>query len=243
MSVSSAAKTTSASGEDPLARMAFVGNVHRLYALGYARLNAQNFCDADENRLTQVFVQAMRDATEDPDAPEAIVNFAVHEKQRQNDGTLEGNSRLELDICFERTGRGTRPIFKVEAKPLGAKHPVGTERLQRKTFLGPDGLGAFLTSEYAGEQHDAGMLGYVQSKTIEEWASQLEDQLKESPGQFDVTVDGTWQVNPFIHGPAKTYRSRHSRGGATAPITIFHTLLDFRREAPSERGESSNSSA
>ncbi|HET6251283.1 MAG TPA: hypothetical protein VFE47_26605 [Tepidisphaeraceae bacterium] len=197
--------------------------------LGYSRLDAKAFGEADENRLTQVFVDAMRAATQDPTAPEAIVNFAIHEKQRQNDGERKGNSRLELDICFERTGRGTRPIFKVEAKPLGPNHHLGTERLQRKTFLGQDGLGAFLSSEYASEQQDAGMLGYVQSKTIEEWVSRLAEMLGISPGDFGVTVDGTWRAQQFPDGPAFTYRTCHSRAGVASPITISHTLLDFRK--------------
>ena len=215
------AEATSSSGPDPLARLAFIGNVHRLFALGYARLDAPTHSAANENRLTQVLVEALRAATQDPTAPDAVVNFSIHEKQKQNDGELEGNYRLELDICFERTGRGPHPIFKVEAKPLGPSHPVGT-------YLGPKGLGAFISSEYASEQGDAGMLGYVQSNTIEEWVDSLGGKLGTSPGDFGVLPDGAWQANGFPGGPAFTYRTRHNRLGGFAAITIFHTLLDFR---------------
>jgi hypothetical protein len=227
MSVSSTADATSSSGDDPLARLAFIGNVHLLYALGYSRLDSREFSTADENHLTQVLVEALRAATEDPAAPEAIVNFTIHEKQRQNDGVLEGNSRLELDICFERTGRGPHPIFKVEAKPLGPTHALGTTSDQRKTYLGQDGLGAFISSEYAREHRDAGMLGYVQSKTIDEWVEGLADRLGVSPGNFSVTADGTWAPNSFPNGPTFTFRTRHARHGGLGSITIFHTLLDF----------------
>jgi hypothetical protein len=228
MSVSSTADATSSSGQDPLARLAFVGNVHRLFALGYARLDAPKYGSADEDRLTQVLVEALRDAIQDPAAPEAVVNFSVHEKQKQNDGQREGNYRFELDICFERTGRGPHPIFKVEAKRLGADHPVGASLEHKRTYLGRDGLGAFITSEYASDQDDAGMLGYVQSKTVEEWIDSLGDKLGTSPGDFNVSVDGTWQASGFSGGPAFTYRTRHNRSRGFAVITIFHTLLDFR---------------
>jgi hypothetical protein len=235
MSVSSAADATSSSSDDPLARLAFVGNVHRLFALGYARLDAPTLSTADENRLTQVLVEALRAATEDPFAPESVVNFSIHEKQRQNDGKLEGNSRLELDICFERTGRGTHPIFKVEAKPLGPGHHLGITSAQRKTYLGQDGLGAFISSEYASEHEDAGMLGYVQSKAIEEWVDLLQERLGASPGDFSITSDGAWQAHGFSDGPPFTYRTRHARAKGFAAITIFHTLLDFRRRRKGAR--------
>src|SRR5207244_566741 len=97
---------------------------------------------ADENRLTQALVEALRAATQDPNAPDTVVDFSIHEKQKQNDGELEGNSRLELDICFERTCRGPHPVFKVEAKLLGPDHPVGSSLAQKRCYLGQDGLGA-----------------------------------------------------------------------------------------------------
>ena len=178
--------------------------------------------------MTQVLVEALRATTEDPEAPEAVMNFAIHEKMRQNDGVLDGNSRLEFDICFQRTGRGTHPMFKVEAKRLGQRHRVGTSLEQKGTYLGQDGLGAFMSAEYASEQEDAGMLGYVQSNTVEEWAESLAAMLGTASGDFNVSPDGTWQAHGFPEGPAFTYRTRHTRSGGFAAITIFHTLLDFR---------------
>jgi hypothetical protein len=192
--------------------------------MGYGRLPASTLSNANEDHLTEVFVKAMRDAAEDPNAPEAVIDLHIHEKQRQNDGTREGNARLELDIVLERTGRGSRPAFAVEAKRLGPAHPV-------TTYLGEHGLGAFISSEYAVDHEDAGMLGYVQSKTIGEWIGSLAGKLGTAPGDFSVSPDGVWQASPFPHGPASTYRTRHARAGGSQAITIFHTLLDFRASA------------
>ena len=126
----------------PVDRLAFIGNVHRLLALGYARLFPRDYRDAEENLLNQAFVAALRAAVEDLSAPRWAIHFSVHEKRKQNDGQRLGNARFELDIVFERTRRGVHPRFSMEAKRLGPAHPV-------TTYLGPEGLGAFMTGEYA----------------------------------------------------------------------------------------------
>ena len=221
MSIRSAADEVRATdASDPMVRLAFVGNVHRMLSLGYGRLDPAIYHAADENRLTQVFVAALRQVSEDVASPSWAAHFAVHEKQRQNDGELQGNSRLELDIVFERTQRGPHPTFVIEAKRLGPAHPV-------ETYLEEQGLGAFISCEYAADHNDAGMLGYVQSKTVEEWCDSLDRKLGVSPGEHHVDANGCWQRHIFRDGPPNTYRSRHLRARKRGPITIYHTLLDF----------------
>ena len=221
MSIRSAAdETPSPARPDPVDRLAFIGNVHRLLARGYDRVARQGCCRADENLLNQVLVAALRGVVEDPGAPSWAIHFSIHEKRKQNDGQRQGNARFELDIVFERTGRGTRPLFIIEAKRLGPDHPV-------KIYLGSEGLGAFLSGEYAPEHDDAGMAGYVQSKTVNAWCNTLADALGESPGGYGVEPDGKWQRQAFRDGPKETFRTRHARSGGQRPITVYHTLLDF----------------
>ena len=205
---------------DPTVRLAFIGNVHRLLALGYARLDAPTYHEADENLLTQDLAAALRKVTEDMQGPRWASHFSVHEKRRQDDSQRQGNDRFELDIVFERTQRGVHPCFVIEAKRLGPTHPV-------KIYLGPEGLGAFISCEYAKEHDDAGMLGYVQSEKLDDWCSSLESRLVVSPGKYSVEATGTWQRHSFRGGPATTYRSCHKRSIGCRPITIYHTFLDF----------------
>lgn len=205
---------------DPTMRLASIGNVHRLLAWGYQHLDARKYHSADENLVTQDLTAALRKATQDVRNPRWTCWFSIHEKSKQNDGNLEGNSRLELDIVFERTQRGLHPHFVIEAKRLGPDHPVGE-------YLGPDGLGAFISCEYAKEHDDAGMLGCVQSKTLDDWSRSLECRLSTTPGKYSVELSGTWQCHSFRGGPATTYRSCHKRATGRGPITIYHTLLDF----------------
>lgn len=221
MSIRSAAdETPSPMRPDPVDRLAFIGNVHRLLARGYDRVVRQGCSLADENFLNQALVAALRGAVEDPGAPRWASSFSIHEKRKQNDGQRIGNARLELDIVFERTERGVHPRFTMEAKRLGPAHPVGT-------YLGSEGLGAFISGEYAPEHDDAGMLSYVQSKTVSRWCNSLAVELGESPGRHDVEPDGKWQRQAFRDGPEETFRTRHARSGGWGPITVFHTLLDF----------------
>lgn len=228
MSIRSAADDVGTnSAPNPTARLAFVGNVHRLLASGYARLDAPKYHEADENLLTQDLAAVLRKVTDDMQGPRWASCFSIHEKRKQNDGMLQGNSRLELDIVFERTQRGVHPCFVIEAKRLGPMHPI-------KTYLGPEGLGAFISCEYAKEHDDAGMLGYVQSETLDVWCDSLRCELAAALGKHCVEANGTWQHYSFRGGPATTYRSRHKRSARRGPITIYHTLLDFRaREATS----------
>jgi hypothetical protein len=221
MSIRSAAgHVDTKDASDPMMRLAFIGNAHRLLALGYAHLDAPKYHEADEDVLTQDLKAALRKVTEDMQGPRWANHFSIHEKQRQDDSQLQGNSRLELDIVFERTQRGVHPCFVIEAKRLGPTHPI-------RIYLGPEGLGAFISCEYAKEHDDAGMLGYVQSETLDDWCSSLESRLATSPGKYSVEPTGTWQRYYFRDGPATTYRSCHKRSTGHGPITIYHTLLDF----------------
>jgi hypothetical protein len=217
---SAADETPSPARPDPVDRLAFIGNVHRLIARGYGRVSRQGYCRADENLLNQDFIAALRGVVDDPGAPPWAIHFSIHEKRKQNDGQRIGNARLELDIVFERTGRGVHPRFSIEAKRLGPAHPAGT-------YLGPKGLGAFLSGEYAPEHDEAGMLGYVQSNTVSAWCNALADKLGDPSGGYGVKPDGKWQRQAFRDGPKETFRTRHARSGGRGSITVFHTLLDF----------------
>jgi len=201
-------------------RLAFIGNAHRLLARGYDRLPRRGYCHRDENFLNQVLVAALRDAVADPNAPHWAIHFSVHEKRKQNDGQRLGNSRLELDIVFERTRRGEHPRFSIEAKRLGLTHPVSK-------YLGSEGMGEFISGRYAREHDEAGMIGYVQSKTVNRWGSSLARELGESPGKYDVEPDGKWHRLRFPDGPEETFQTRHARSGERGPMTVYHTLLDF----------------
>lgn len=114
----------------------------------------------------------------------------------------------------------TRCRFQFESKRLGKRHTV-------KNYLGPEGLGCFLRGDYSSDEDEAGMLGYVQSGDLIDWANRLSMALAESSGDYEVDPN-----NPFVPFPAglsalPTYCSKHERKAVGVPIVLYHTLLKF----------------
>ena len=208
---------------DPLVRLAFVMNVHRLLQRGFDRMIRGRYKSEEEEVITGALTQAIEQVLEDPNAPEWAIHITIHEEKRKHDGTRRGKKRLRLDFEFERTGRGCRPRFEIEAKrlSLSPKHRVSG-------YLGPKGMGAFLSGEYAAQHGDAGMVGYMQSHTPEHWRDELAAKLGTSPGKFGIEPKGEWQPVHIAEGPSDTHQTTHRRAIGQTSIVIYHTLLDFR---------------
>jgi hypothetical protein len=119
-----------------------------------------------------------------------------------------------------RTQHGRRPRFQCEAKRLHSDSSLGE-------YLGQDGLGRILNGDYAAQHPDAGMLGYVQSGTPEEWANKLESKLKDEDGPYDVLRGGGLRPMKLSRSLSHTFYSRHNRAPVKAPIDMYHTLLLF----------------
>jgi len=63
--------------------------------------------------------------------------------------------------------RRPRPKYHFEAKRLRKPQSI-------KDYCGEDGLQCFLSSRYAQESDEAGMLGYVQCDNISTWVERLQ---------------------------------------------------------------------
>jgi len=81
----------------------------------------------------------------------------------------------------------------------------------------------YLCGAYAADQNEAGMLGYVQTGAVEEWAATLDRKL--GPDNT-ATDEGSWRPMTVIPG-LPTYRTCHARSVETPPIAIYHVLLTF----------------
>jgi hypothetical protein len=115
---------------------------------------------------------------------------------------------------------GAKPRFRFEAKRLTSGRSV-------TAYLGKDGLQMYIRGEYAADQDDAGMLGYVQTGEPTAWAAQLEARLKEKPVQYAVCTGGHWTSCSLTSEIPLTFRSVHDRLSIGRPLVVFHTLLDF----------------
>jgi hypothetical protein len=112
-----------------------------------------------------------------------------------------------------------RPRFHFEAKRLGPKNRVGA-------YLGKDGLGCFVTAQYARESDEAGMLGYVQNDTCDAWVRKIESSLHKNRARHRMVKGTSWEPCSVIDELSNSYLTRHNRP-TLGPIRVYHTLLLF----------------
>lgn len=201
----------------------FRRHVHEILYMGYRRLDYAQLTSSEEPEITGELVRAMREAMQDGGAPHWVVNYALpkDDPPLNVEGRL-GKRRPRADIEFERTQLGPRPVFRFEAKRLNGIHPVSA-------YLGPDGLGCFVSGRYPADGEEAGMLGYVQSDDEATWADRINSCISSHRRQYALRPDGTWRKVAIVSGLGYTYRTRHDRPSPLPPITIGHVLLRFCR--------------
>lgn len=202
----------------PAYRQVFVTRVHQLLELAYRRSDPTTFQASQETAITGELVRIMDDVIDDPASPRWIRHFSVHDDPPVNAPGRLGRSRKRLDIKVVSAHRSPRSRFSFEAKRLGEDNPTGD-------YLGEEGLGCFLTGDYARDEGDAGMLGYVQSGTLGDWAGKIGDRISGAAKEFGLIVGQAWTHRPFRNGPAHTYHTRHARKSVGRHIDVYHTLL------------------
>ena len=201
-------------------RAAFRRHCHELLAIGYAKLDAASLRDEEETVITGKLALAMNYALESSDAPTWAAYFIVLDDPPVNAPGRTGKRRRRVDIEVVKTQRGKRPRFQFEAKRLCHSGSV-TE------YVGPDGMGLFLAGEYARNHPEAGMLGYVQDRTPNDWAAKIEERLSGDRTKYGVTNDGDFRQQNLTPALDNTYHSAHDRPSVGRPISIFHTFLRF----------------
>jgi len=130
-----------------------------------------------------------------------------------------GKRRLRTDIIISYAA-GNRPEFFFEAKRLH-RTKAGASR-----YSGLDGLGCFISGRYAGRYHEVGMIGYVQSDTLEHWQKALQSKIKTDDRKLKVT-----HIDKRVLFPDSfpfEWASLHQRE-ALVPVKVFHILLDCRK--------------
>ena len=149
-----------------------------------------------------------------------MVFFSPHEEPRVHDRLRKGKRRRKVDLRVDSSLSRPRTRFSFEAKRLGKHHPVGK-------YLGEDGMGCILTGAYARDDDEAGMLGYVQSRTLQQWADKIRSTLETDPSRYNMPKHGRFSSVEIVDGLDHTYRSNHDRPFVGRRVSIFHTLLQF----------------
>lgn len=216
-------RTTGRSANDDRARRAlyrqrFVRKVHELLEAGTARAGMGRYYDKAEPEITGLLVTAIRATIEDIASPPWMSHFAIHDDPPVRSRGRLGKKRPRVDIEFERTQQGRHPRFQFEAKRLRSTASA-------RAYLGPSGLGCFLSGRYGRELEDVGMLGYVQRGDQATWAQTIAALLASEPRRYFMRRDGRWQQVPLAPQLRHTYSSKHTRSSPKTPITIYHSLL------------------
>ena len=133
-------------------------NAHRLIAIGYRKALPQIKSSArrDETHTTGFIAEAI-DGWLNQEEPEGFDGYSVLDDppERSYGGTRAGRSRLRSDLVITYSNR-PRNRFVCEAKRL--KSGRGVE------YIGSDGMGCFISGNYAQDYLEVAMLGYVETK-------------------------------------------------------------------------------
>lgn len=186
--------------------------------MGHKRLDPTSFASAEEDDITGVLVQEIRQVIHDPDSPDWVDHYHVVEQVPQNINAQRGKRRPKMDIEFERGGRGPQPRLGFEAKRLGRGNAVGN-------YLNDEGLGAFLSGYYPTTHGDAGMLGYVQDRSPAEWSTNLATALHGDRKKYRIAPSGNWQPIS-IHAAAPAAFTIHEDPNGKR-LSVTHVLLPF----------------
>lgn len=198
----------------------FLRRAHSLLGRGYAALDPSKYSSVEEEDITGDLVQAMQIVEDDPNAPPWVRLFSVHDDAGIHDPKRKGKRRRRLDIRIDSAAQRPRNRLSFEAKRLGPNHGVSI-------YLGENGLQRFIDGRYAEGETSAGMLGYVQTGSPDEWAEKIEKAIARDRAKLHLLASSPWRREQLVVELTHTYRSGHSRPSIGQPVEIYHTLLPF----------------
>jgi hypothetical protein len=205
----------------------FVRRVHSLIHLGYGRLIPAKYVTAQETEITGDLAYEIEGILEEA-TENWMLFFRVYDdppvnlpkKKGKSAVVGKGRARKRVDIKLDSSETSPYTRFQFESKRLGKNNSEGK-------YLGSDGLGCFLSGDYANAESRAGMLGYVQQHDEDTWATRLETAIANDITVYRITSDGGWVCNPPIAEFPHTYVTCHNRGKDLVPIRLYHSLLRF----------------
>jgi hypothetical protein len=193
--------------------------VHQLIAWGYEDSRSKIKSDNEEEpSISGFIVESIVDRLRAPNCPAWCKYYFVQEDRPERVQGRSGKSRLKPDIVIEANFDG-RPEFVFEAKRL-RKNGYGVAR-----YVGPAGMGCFVSGLYAARYGETTMLGYVQSGSLEHWKDEIKNAINKSGTELE--LNSPQHEVEIIDALPFEWVSEHRREGIGRTVTIFHILLDF----------------
>lgn len=198
---------------------AFRRDAHQLIAWGYEDTRHKINSNRDEEEISGFLYDAIQTRLRLSDCPNWCNRYAVKNEDPFSSETRIGKHRKKTDIIIEEVATAGRPEFIFEAKCLNYRK----SHHRKNNYIGQEGLQRFVRAEYAANYPEAGMLGYLQSDTLQIWTKSLKTDIEKNgsklnlmPPQKDVNI-----VDAF---PCE-WVSKHTRG-KQGTISIYHVLLE-----------------
>ena len=195
----------------------FRRDAHQLLAWGYQDALQQINCNLEEEEITGLIVEAMREKLKDTTIPERFYDrYSVGEEKPLAVDGRTGKRRFKLDIVIEsNVPRKLRPEYIFEAKRLRKNgYPISK-------YLGKDGLQCFGKGVYASQYSEAAMVAYLQSDTASYWEKELKRTIN---NDLSCTKQPSKKV-PVIESIPNVWVSEHERE-QSSPIIVYHIFLN-----------------
>lgn len=202
----------------------FVADVHQLLAWGYqdaySRIHSPTSDkDQEEPAITGFIAEAIEDRIDDLNRPRWCKNYSVYDDPSEKHEDKSGRSRPRSDLRIKSNMRGG-PKFIFEAKRL---RNLG---FKESKYVGFDGMGCFISGLYASPYDEAGMIGYIQSDSLEHWQQMVKDKIDKEAAMLALIVPQ--QDVHIIDAFPLEWISNHRRKSVGRNIAIYHILLDCR---------------
>jgi hypothetical protein len=198
----------------------FRQHVHELLAWGYEDAKSNITPNHEEEEITGLITEAIQNRLVTSDCPRWCERYALKENNPVPGKGLTGKRRKVPDFLFELTVP-PRPEYILEAKRLRIESSF------REGYYFHKGLARFLREEYASRYLEAGMIGYMQCDTSDEWIERLKRYLRHDGKLNMKLVPYDVQVFPAF---LQEWVSEHTRPTGN-DIAIYHILLNCQSNA------------
>jgi hypothetical protein len=207
--------------DGPIYELNFVRQCLRLIARGYGRLNSAAMNRTEEPAITGELVRTMKEIQDNDAAPGWMDHLFVSDDPPINSPGRLGKKRVRVDIEFERSSRSPRLRLQFEAKRLYRNDSVSE-------YLGDAGLGMFTSGQYAAQHNVAGMLGYVQTGSISNWADRIDAAMAADTAGYCLRSPMA-PVNVTAELP-NVRVSSHERTSVGRALAVYHAFLTFTEQ-------------
>jgi len=199
----------------------FRQHVHELLAWGYADARSKITQDREEEEITGFIAEAIRERLAASVCPRWCEHYALKENNPVPGKDRTGKRRKVPDFIFELT-TPPRPEYIFEAKRLRPDNSF------RESYYFHKGLARFLHEEYASKYLEAGMIGYMQCDTLEEWIGRLKKYLEHDAKRgCKLGLQSTPRDIQVLQTIPQEWISEHIRQTGNG-IGIYHILFDCR---------------